>query len=179
MEKEIFTYIMFDGILYKIGKSINPEKRLNQIKTSNPNAKLICYGNAVTEKYMHDRFYRSRVKGEWFKLNEEQLRNAIRLIKNGENNLLANYDNEVQKMIEGSLKSDKLSEKYIIEFGKYKGTPIKEMLSAEQYQYCNWLYNEMKRKMTRYEKKHSRKYKAFYWLLQNINRLNKELEKDE
>ena len=88
--KEQLTYLIFDGILYKIGKSINPEKRLKQIKTSNPNAKLICYGNAVTEKYMHDRFYRSRVKGEWFKLNDEQLRNAIRLIKNGENNLYFN-----------------------------------------------------------------------------------------
>lgn len=174
MEKEIFTYIMFDGILYKIGKSISPEKRLKQIKTSNPNAKLICYGNAVTEKYMHDRFYRSRVNGEWFKLNDEQLQNAIRLIKNGENNSL-NYDNTVQKMIEGSLKSDKLSEKYIIEFGKYKGTPIKDMVSEEQYKYCKWLYENMRIEMSRGEKKRSRKYKAFHWLLQNFDKLNKEL----
>ena len=161
--KEQLTYLIFDGILYKIGKSINPEQRLKQIKTSNPNAKLICYGNAVTEKYMHDRFYRSRIKGEWFKLNDEQLRNAIRLIKNGENNSFLNYDNTVQKMIEGSLKSDKLSEKYIIEFGKYKGTPIKDMVSEEQYKYCKWLYTEMNREMSRGEKKRSRKYKALHW----------------
>ena len=167
--KEQLTYLMFDGVLYKIGKSINPENRFKQIKTSNPNVRLICYGNAVTEKYMHDRYYRSRVKGEWFKLNEEQLKNAIRLIKNGENNSLLNYDATVQKMIEGSMKSDNLSEKYIIEFGKYKGTPIKDMVSEEQYKYCKWIYEKMRQEMTRGEKKRSRKYKAFHWAIYKNN----------
>jgi len=157
------TYIMHDGSLYKIGKSKNPEQRLKQIKTSNPKANLICYGNAVNEKYMHDRFYRSRVDGEWFNLNDDQLATAIRLIKNGEKKSALDYDINVQKMILGSKKSDKLSEKYIIDFGKYNGTAIKDMIDEDKYQYCKWFYDQMKKTLSAGEKKRSRKYKAFHW----------------
>jgi len=183
MKKEIFTYIMFDGSYFKIGQSTQPEKRLKQIKTANPNVSLLCYGNKITEKYLHTRFHQNRLNGEWFWLNNEQLNKAIELIKYGENYIksgrkykyLLTWDTEVYKMQQGRLKSDKLSEKYVIEFGKYKGTPIKEMLSDEQYKYCKWLYNEMNREMTRNEKHKSRKYKAFHWLLQNFDKLNKGL----
>lgn len=169
---EQLTYLISDGTYFKIGKSINPEKRYKQIKTSNAKVRLMCYGNGVTEKYMHDRFYRSRVNGEWFKLNDEQLRNAIRLIKHGENKSFLNFDSTVQKMIEGSLKSDKLSEKYVIDFGKYKGTPIKDMTNEEQFKYCKWLYNQMRQEMTRGEKSRSRKYKAFYWAVHKNTKQN-------
>ena len=54
MKKEIFTYIMFDGSYFKIGQSTQPEKRLKQIKTANPNVSLLCYGNKITEKYLYD-----------------------------------------------------------------------------------------------------------------------------
>jgi hypothetical protein len=180
MEKQMFTYLMFDGQYYKIGQSTQPEKRLKQIKTGNPSTELLCYGNAISEKYLHTRFYQNRIKGEWFYLNNEQLQKAIELIKHGENFIKSNrkfkhlftWDTEVYKMKQGKLKSDKLSEKYVIEFGKYKGTPIKEMLTDEQYKYCKWLYNEMNREMSRSEKSKSRKYKAFYWLLQNFDKLN-------
>jgi|688.fasta_scaffold1189733_1 hypothetical protein len=169
---EQLTYLMSDGAYFKIGKSINPERRYKEIKTGNAKIRLICYGNGVNEKYMHDRFYTSRINGEWFKLNDEQLRNAIRLIKYGENNLYLNYDNTVQKMIEGSLKSDKLSEKYIIDFGKYKGTAIKDMTNEEQFKYCKWLYNQMREQMTKGEKKRSRKYKAFHWAIYKNTKQN-------
>lgn len=184
MEKKMFTYLMFDGQYYKIGQSTQPEKRLKQIKTGNLNVELLCYGDKITEKYLHTRFYQNRINGEWFYLSNEQLQKAIQLIQYGENYInskrkykhLLTYDTDVYKMTEGRLKSNKLSEKYIIEFGKYKGTPIKEMLSDEQYKYCKWLYNEMNREMSRNEKHKSRKYKAFYWLLQNFDKLNKENE---
>jgi hypothetical protein len=160
-----YTYLIYDGTNHKIGKSVNPEKRLKQIKTGNINAKLICYGKGVSEQYMHNRFFQNRLSGEWFKLNEKQIETAIRLIKFGENSEGNIFDESVSKLINGSKKSFKLSEKYIIDFGKYKGTPINEMLSDEKYDYCVWLYNKMKNEMSIGEKKKSRKYKAFHWVV--------------
>jgi hypothetical protein len=162
---EDYTYLIYDGLNYKIGKSLNPEKRLKQIKTGNINAELICYGKGVSEQYMHNRFFQNRLSREWFKLNEKQVETAIRLIKYGENSQGNIYDTSIIKMISGAKKSFKLSEKYIIDFGKYKGTPINEMLSDEKFDYCVWLYNKMKNNLSNGEKKKSRKYKAFHWLI--------------
>ena len=36
-----YTYVIFDGELYKIGKSKKPESRCKQLKTANPKCELI------------------------------------------------------------------------------------------------------------------------------------------
>ena len=72
------------------------------------------------------------------------------LIKQNFATSFLNFDSTVQKMIEGSLKSDKLSEKYVIDFGKYKGTSISQV-PTDYLQYCldnfdNFYYKEQFKK---------------------------------
>lgn len=195
MKKEKYTYLMTDGRLFKIGESVNPEKRLNTLKTGNPHIQLIIYGCGVTEKYLHDFLFRDRVILEWFDLTEEKIENVKRLIEFGESGrkkgdakietieingikfkgkrtgkYFSLSDSEKKRNSDGVKKSEELSKKYVINFGKYNGTKIIDMVSDEQYDYCVWLYNKMKNEMSTNEKKKSRKYKAFSWLV-NKNKL--------
>ena len=84
-ETTVYTYLMYDGNFYKIGKSKNPEIRLNQIKTGNPNCDLLCYSNKITEVELHTLFYNSNIGREWFDFKEkpEELKEVIDLINNG------------------------------------------------------------------------------------------------
>lgn len=55
--------------MIKIGRSKNPEKRLKQLQTGNPNRlKLIATfkGEGWKEKLIHDDLKNWRKKGEWF-----------------------------------------------------------------------------------------------------------------
>lgn len=55
--------------MIKIGRSKNPEKRLKQLQTGNPNRlKLIATfkGEGWKEKLIHEDLKRWRRKGEWF-----------------------------------------------------------------------------------------------------------------
>lgn len=65
------TYFIFDtsSKLTKIGHSINPLKRISQIRTSNPNVILAFATTEYTEKELHTLFKDKRVMLEWFKLN--------------------------------------------------------------------------------------------------------------
>ena len=82
--KEQMTYLIFDGRLYKIGKSKDPIKRLKSLRTSNPFVEMVCYGSGVSEKYLHELLFRDRVKLEWFQLDEAKLATVKRLIEKGE-----------------------------------------------------------------------------------------------
>ncbi len=190
MKKEKYTYLMTDGRLFKVGQSVNPETRLKSLRTGNPHIELITYGNGVSEKYLHEYFFRDRIALEWFDLTEDKLKNAIRLIEQGESDRgkgnakvetieingikfkgkrTGKYyklsDAEKKRNSDGVKKSDDLSKKYVINFGKYNGKKIIDMKSNEEYDYCLWLYNKMKEEMSNNEKKKSRKYKAFSWLV--------------
>lgn len=53
----------------KIGRSKNPQKRLKQLQTGNPNKlKLIAEfkGEGWKEKILHERLSAYRLNGEWF-----------------------------------------------------------------------------------------------------------------
>ena len=53
----------------KIGRSKDPQKRLKQLQTGNPNKlKLIAFfeGEGWKEKIIHEKLRRYRLKGEWF-----------------------------------------------------------------------------------------------------------------
>lgn len=72
MKKTVYTYLMYDGINYKIGKSINPRHRSNQLRISNINIKLVGYGSFISEEELHKEYADYRISGEWFKLTDEQ-----------------------------------------------------------------------------------------------------------
>jgi len=128
---------MTDGLYYKIGQSVDPEKRLQSLKTGNPNIKLICYGCGMSEKELHAMFRHRQYKREWFNLNTKELSNVKDLI-----NGLTPPISELAKNKARSMKHESYS-KYIISFGKYKGTRIIEMKSAEQLEYIRWYINNV------------------------------------
>jgi hypothetical protein len=67
--KQFKTYILTDGILYKIGKSTNIKRRFETIQGSNPSIKLIFMCDYDFEHQLHERFKAKKVKGEWFDLS--------------------------------------------------------------------------------------------------------------
>ena len=81
------TYIYFikaERLGYiKIGISVNPIKRLQQLQASLlDNIELLTYtfGDRETEKYLHKRFSKFNYKNEWF-LPEKEILSLITKIK--------------------------------------------------------------------------------------------------
>lgn len=78
-----YVYFIRHGEFIKIGSSINPEGRLNQLRRANDGTiksgishgepELVgCYpGSVRDERLLHRQFAHLRVVGEWFKLTEE------------------------------------------------------------------------------------------------------------
>ena len=81
-------------------------------------------------------------------------------------------DEEKKAIADGKEKSDKLSAKYVINFGKYKGIKMCDMVSEEQYKYCVWYYNTLKTELSTSAKKKSREYKSFSWRVRNNKVVN-------
>lgn len=187
-KKEILTYLITDGNLYKIGKSIDPEKRFKQLKTANPYIEMVCYGNGVSEAYLHSLFFQKRKSGEWFDLSDENLQKCVRLISEGEKNTFGELkykkkrfinsdgkivicdmitwnltDQEIKDSVDSKKHSIDLNKKYVINFGKYKNTKIIDMVTQEQYEYCEWFLDTYSKTLSKNAKKKDRKYKAFSW----------------
>lgn len=87
-EEDGYIYIIKLFNFYKIGKTKNPKNRLGEYtKLPMPSEKIICelcknYHNL--EKELHFHFSCKRTNGEWFQLNDEELKEAIKIIqKNG------------------------------------------------------------------------------------------------
>jgi hypothetical protein len=62
--------------LVKIGYSRNPKTRIKTLQTSNPKKLLligVLEGCKKVEKFLHIKFYKYRIDGEWFKLTDEIL----------------------------------------------------------------------------------------------------------
>jgi len=132
MEK--FTYLISDGLYYKIGESNKPEKRLNNLKTANPNCELICYDKGRTEKQLHDIFKVFKIEREWYKLKFKHIELIKRLLSNEENGRdltqCANY--------RAAGKIEKQEVKAELRFGKYKGRKICEMTKPDEIAYLKW-----------------------------------------
>lgn len=75
-KKKVKTYLMKDcqNNLYKIGKSINPERRERTLQSEKPNIKLVKVWDNDIEKKLHKIYDKQRVRGEWFNLNQVQVR---------------------------------------------------------------------------------------------------------
>ena len=75
--KTTYCYLIFDGSRYKIGKATDPRRRIKQIRTSNPDARLLCFGCNVDEQYLHEKYKSNRYCGEWFNFNEAEVLNVM------------------------------------------------------------------------------------------------------
>lgn len=82
MGLECFVYLVKDipRGLYKIGKAVNVQSRMNQLKTANASIELVAWYKGVSsdERALHSIFEERRVSGEWFSLEDDQ----IEFIKN-------------------------------------------------------------------------------------------------
>ena len=77
-----YIYAIESNGLLKIGKSTRPEKRINELKTANPaelNIVCIVECNDMTwlEQNLHNVFEGSRVRGEWFDISDDELKQAL------------------------------------------------------------------------------------------------------
>lgn len=137
-----YTYLMFDGLYYKIGKSINPQKRLKGMQTGNPNCKLLCYGLGFSEDKMHHIFRKFHIKGEWFKLRFKEAELAKRMILDNPiqgdllriSQLKAIYTEQRNEK-----RQDDIDKQYKLPFGKYKGMTLRDMDSDEEIKYLIWM----------------------------------------
>lgn len=77
LDVRIKTYLMTDGVRYKIGCSISPEARLRVLRIGNLDIKLIASGPCVTEKHLHEVYKDKRIRGEWFSLSESDVKDII------------------------------------------------------------------------------------------------------
>jgi hypothetical protein len=72
-----FVYVVKSTLrdIYKIGFSIDPEKRIQALRCANPEISLVAlYPGAITdEKYLHRYFSEKKVSNEWFSLKKEDL----------------------------------------------------------------------------------------------------------
>lgn len=75
----MYVYVISNGSYYKIGKAINPEKRLKTLQTGNP-GELWIVVKYKSEKYcyqietaLHHTFGHKKVNLEWFDLTAEDL----------------------------------------------------------------------------------------------------------
>lgn len=86
LDKLKFTYLMYDEIsgFYKIGRSINPKFRENTLSSQTPKIKLVykCCESIVTERYLHKLFSHKNIRGEWYKLELNEIDHILNLMQN-------------------------------------------------------------------------------------------------
>lgn len=75
LEKQV-CYILKDikTNLYKIGKSVNPLNREKTLQSEKPTYKLIKVFKKDHESTLHYKYRKQRIRGEWFKLSNIQLK---------------------------------------------------------------------------------------------------------
>lgn len=75
-ESGLKTYLIKDSNteLYKIGKSKNPLKREKTLQGEKPTLEIVKTWNEDIEKILHQKYKKNRIRGEWFKLTEIQIK---------------------------------------------------------------------------------------------------------
>lgn len=140
-----YTYLIKSDSrgLYKIGKAKNPEKRLLELQTGNPDTLILsnkCIGGFSLEKYLHNRYSHRNEKGEWFNLSTEDIRgiedlfneiNSIEFVKLL--NLEINVDEKILQWIK------KIKKKFGPVMEKGSGNSTKEYPNCPGYS-C-WCYD--------------------------------------
>lgn len=79
--KKYKTYIMYDSTFkaYKIGKSINPNAREKTLGAQFPRIALFAVCDENIETHIHRKYKSKRIRGEWFDLNNNDLKEIISL----------------------------------------------------------------------------------------------------
>lgn len=74
--KKQVCYIIkdFNTNLYKIGKSIDPIRREKTLQSEKPTLKIIKIFKKDHEYELHQKYNRERIRGEWFKLSNLQIK---------------------------------------------------------------------------------------------------------
>ena len=74
---ETQVYLMQDTTndFYKIGRSKEPRYREKTLQSENPTIELLfCFeGSRKDEKYLHECFKEKRIRGEWFRLDDDDI----------------------------------------------------------------------------------------------------------
>lgn len=70
----IYVIVELETANCKVGYSRNPDKRLRELQTGNPNTlSILCTleGDKPDERMIHDKWKDVHMKGEWFSYNEK------------------------------------------------------------------------------------------------------------
>lgn len=88
--KDQFVYLMKNrrNGLVKIGISTNPSRRERTLQSEEPDIDLLFSSPSSirVEKSLHELFSKKRVRGEWFKLNDDDVLCCINYITENSNN---------------------------------------------------------------------------------------------
>jgi hypothetical protein len=74
-----YVYAITDGKFTKIGRSVDPERRLRQLQTGSPRELRLEWTapeSDCSESFLHDRLATQRIRGEWFSVDVETVRRA-------------------------------------------------------------------------------------------------------
>lgn len=86
VDKSGYVYVMVSGEELKIGRSRDPERRVNQLKTARPDIKLLyklfVADMYIAEKSLHSIFAFGNITQEWFKLDINAKGLLSRIFKN-------------------------------------------------------------------------------------------------
>lgn len=150
-----YTYLIHSNGIYKIGKSKDPKRRLQSLKTANPHVKLVAYGDGVKEKVLHNKYDNKRINGEWFRLNNKDVENIIRSLHSGKH---------VEK--DSNNYNDKLYHR--IRFGKYKGLHVCDFTEREHINYIKWYLRASSKKGKSKQIYQNKTVKIFKWWLKQM-----------
>lgn len=112
----------------KIGRSENPEGRMKDIQTSNhENLKLLAVADNDIEAELHEKFSRSRIRGEWFTPSKD----LLEYIDSLPEEFIRNYDPSLEKQL------IEAKEKYTSALDKWRNSPSKKLNETfEEYKIC-------------------------------------------
>jgi len=131
-----YTYLVWDKRYYKIGESVNPDKRINELKTANPGIELIAYGNNFSEKELHESFYHKRIGREWFNLSQRD----VILIRKLLSGIQLNDDEyKTFENIQFYAERIKNMHNFRLSFGKNKGKKLADFTTNEDRDYLTWI----------------------------------------
>lgn len=81
-KKEVMkTYLFQSGDKYKIGKSRDVNRRLEELGLYNPDIKLVCEMVGDLETELHEKYKKYLYKREWFVFDNETLRSVLKDFK--------------------------------------------------------------------------------------------------
>jgi len=169
---------MVDGSWCKIGKSKSPKLRLKSMKTARPNLKLICFGRKVSEDHMRKKYRKYNVGGEWYKFPSIHVyRNVVCDIASDKQvkkfkmqwaseNKKKKKDKAREDRYHDAQKSRPKYEDYVLDFGRFKGIKLIDMVNSEQRRFLRSCIKNSNNKQ-------SYRIKAIFWWLNKLKEIDR------